>query len=295
MLDVSQEKLWMDQLIEAGWEQGCIFAPAPEIVKMIPEFINFKEGQFLVVCTQTCSLLAGNFQKEPVVELLVADPIETYDANAPRAKGKENKNFHLPFASDKKLENKFEAVNCSISKRMFLPRNILCNILPIDLGIRTDTLKSFKGWIANYYMRVALPSQLVDRLKIGNKSSFKNAVTKVLKEKDEQGDPLHKGVRTFYVSWSPDYEEININKPYKILLRVICDKSDIEDCLQNLFDTSLVDYRDDSNIKNGIFLEDIIVSSLDNTTLDLIDGMFRFNFWDDLSSLTEKTSACDLD
>ena len=80
-------------LLDAGWTQGSVFLPNAYVA--IPAGLE-RQGAFLIVCTQACSLVSMSLDKDPFVELAVATPVAVYKARSEAATGKDVRRHHLP-------------------------------------------------------------------------------------------------------------------------------------------------------------------------------------------------------
>jgi hypothetical protein len=261
-----------------GWRQGSAFRPPADF--SFPGYINFQVGnEWLVVCTQSCSVCSANFTNEPLVEVIVASELQRYNPNHSDAKGKSNHSFHLPING---MPNT-EALFCQLGKRFFIPRVLLSTWQPEKTWIELGVLNAFKGWLANYYMRVALPDELVRRLKLpgGIKEIVNNALTMQL-----DGTPLNEFVSSIWIEWRPD-EDLPSHKFYELSLIIVCDNDESREFLDRQL-ASLIGTAASPLTIEGVIVSELHIEVAENITLNLLAGKSRYNEFDALSNLPER-------
>jgi len=274
------------QLHDLGWEQGSIALLPPGSTIISPLVLEIHSGEYLIICTQTCSLLEKYAEKEPLVEVMVGIPLDTYDANADEAKGKNNTHFHLKFSEGPLLSEKYAAIDCCLARRAFIPKTSLFNLRRCNVDCTQPEIDSFKAWLASYYLRVAIPENLVNKMKMGgSKKSFKEGARKKMKSTTQSGKEAFKGIRTCYINWDPNSEICCGN--YNLRIMIVCDDEDSKELVERNLTEFWSDYLIPAG-KNGIFLSYFEVRMMDDVSLADIDGMFRCNLWDNLSSLEER-------
>ena len=145
------------RVLEAGWRQGSVCRPPADLA--IPVSID-REKEWLVVCTQSCTVVSPNLANDPHIEFLVAKPIGGYKPNSQEATGKTIRRFHLPISGHPGVA----ALDCDINRRFVAPRSLCLTTTP-DAGIMVseEASRNLAGWISRYYTRVALPNELVIR------------------------------------------------------------------------------------------------------------------------------------
>lgn len=256
-----------------------MFRPAPEAAYRLPDYLNLQDNEWLVVCTQSCSVCSKNFDKEPLVEVLAAAPIEKFRLSHGDAQGRSSHTFHLPVSG---LANA-QALLCQLGRRAFIPRRHLLDLVPAKAWVELSALNSFKGWLANYYMRIALPDALVDRLhaKGGIREMIKAAL-----EKEVGGRRVAEGVNSFYIEILPD-EELPPGRPYQIALVVTCSDEETLEILDRELGAMRGRVTDPLTF-NGVIVRELIVKTIDDTTLQDLRGKSRFNDWDDMSPMPER-------
>jgi hypothetical protein len=157
---------------------------------------------------------------------------------------------------------------------------------PENTWLEQAALNAFKGWLANYYMRVALPGRLVERLRApgGIKETVKTAL-----ENRVGGRKVADGVASFYIRWNTD-EELPEDRYYSISLVAVCtDEETLQSLDRNL--SALKGTRSSPLTINDILVEELIVDTTDNLTLAALGGMSRFNEWDDMSPMPDRLTS----
>lgn len=274
------------RLNDLGWEQGSVALLPMGSTLISPAIITVNPGEYLIVCTQTCSLLEHSAEKEPFVEVMIGIPLSNYDPNADAAKGKNNTHFYLKFSEGQLLSGQYAAIDCCLARRAFIPKIILFGLERCDVDCTQIEIDSFKAWLASYYLRVAIPDNLVHKMRMGSSSSsFREGARKKMKGRVQSGQEAFKGIRTCYINWNPNSEVCNGN--YNLKIMIVCDDKECKDLIERNLTEFWSDYLK-SDGKNGIFLSYFEVRMMDDVTLAEIDGMFRCNLWDSLSSLGER-------
>jgi hypothetical protein len=270
------------EIDRAGWRQCSVFRPPEQALGILPSHLGLRDGEWLVVCTQSCSVCSVNFDKEPLVEVVVGEPLPTYNPRHNDAQGKSSHTFHLPL---KRLAGA-EALVCRLGRRAFIPRSLLGQWTPERTWVEQGALDAFKGWLANYYMRVALPNELVSRIRgpDGIHATVKSALGA-----EVNGRRAEEGVTSFWIRWSTD-EELPPERLYEISLLAACHDEDVQEFLDREF-SALAGRRSQALTFNGVVVSDLQVKTVDNTTLADLKGMSRFNEWDDMSGLPERLAS----
>jgi len=270
----------------ASWQQCSVFRPSEELLNILPNYMQLQSDEWLIVATQTCSIVSDSFDKERLVEVIAARRLEHYNPKHGRAKGNESIYFHLPI-SGHLAGQETVALECDLGRRAFFPRVCLSKIEPQKTWCALADLNAFKGWIANYYTRVALPDQLVKRLRL-EPSGLVTQITRKLKER-LNGCLVADGVKSFYISWRPD-EELPEDRLYEIELIVACNDAEVAEILEEHISRITTGSSGPLSIER-VLLSDFIVQPIDNITLDQIVGKFRFNEWDTMSSLPKRLES----
>jgi hypothetical protein len=229
------------QILEAGWRQGSIFRPPVGLALPVP-FDH--EHEWLVVCTQSCTVVSRDLAGDPHIEFLIAKPIGHYKANSQEATGKTLRRFHLPVSG---LANA-PALECNINRRFVLPRE-LCLKHPPETGITAseDAARNLAGWISRYYTRVALPNELVIRAK-----ELFDTINSALKKNTQSGERLSESIDRILVNWSPDIELLG--GLYHLDILFLCADDDADMRLNSLLEAKLQPFTEEGG-HNGIELK----------------------------------------
>ena len=258
------------QIKNSGWRQGSIFRPPENFVPVRFE----RDREVLVVCTQSCTVVSPNIAANPLIEYLVAKPVERYHPNSDQAKGKNSHCFHLPVSG---LPNA-EALGCDINRRFFADRKECIThapdnrITPSEEGVR-----NLAGWIARYYTRIALPDELVTRAKKG----LFEIIQKALRTRNLSGEKMSDAVDKIYIAWSPN-SDLQGSK-YQVGIQFLCRDADAAFELGSSLIGPLEPFTE-NNGNDGIKL---VYDAVDktNTLISALDGYKRLTEWDYLSNL----------
>jgi hypothetical protein len=260
------------QVLDAGWRQGSVFRP-PDGVALPISFD--REHEWLVVCTQSCTVVSRDLAGDPHIEFLVARPAWPYKANSPEATGRTLRRFHLPLSGIAGVE----ALECDINRRFFAPRE-LCLTHPPEAGITVteDNARNLAGWISRYYTRVALPNELVIRA-----AKLFEIIKAALKKNTTSGgsERLSTSIDKILVLWSPDIELQDGLYELDILFLCADEASDLR--LNSLLKTKLQPFTEEGG-QDGINLTyaNMVKSE---TFISQLDGYKRLSEWDYLSNL----------
>lgn len=260
------------RLLEAGWRQGSLFRPEEDLPGFDPQ------AEWLVVCTQSCSIVSESLAKDPHVEVAVAKELKSLNARAPQATGKDVRRFHLPVSG-----RKFQAVEIDINRRHFLPRQVLLDISAGRYQAEESAVRAMAGWLARYYSRIALPNELVRRAKL----RLFPAVSAALQTEWGAGR-LHVAVPAIYVKWEPN-DEVGEGSPYKVTALFLCKDRGVADALGGHLGEPLAPFEDEGG-HDGIEVNWESVS-IDETFMSAVDGFSRLTEWDYLSDLGELASS----
>lgn len=262
-----------DRLLMAGWAQGSVFRPNEHI--SIPKHL-VREDMYLVVCTQSCTLVSSNIIKDPTVEVIAAKAIASYSAKSEPATGKEVRRYHLLVEGVH-----FSALEIDINARFTIPREQLVLFPPDGPKTNSEGRRAFAGWLGRYYTRIALPNELVIRLK---RSVF-DPLGRFLKSSPKGGGAKnHEGVHSIYLQWQPDLE-VDANTLYDIDFLLLCDEPQIAEALEAKLHEIGLD-PDKRVEKDGISVN-CTVQARGETILTDLDGWTRLTEWDYLTGLAE--------
>lgn len=260
-------------LLEAGWTQGSVFLPNEHI--RIPAHLD-RDAAHLVVCTQACSLVSDSLAKDPHVELAVAVPVAKYSAKSGPATGKEVRRYHLPVAGAT-----FQVLEVDINARFTVPRDVLLRFSPSAARPPEDACRAFAGWIGRYYTRIALPNELVIRLRAGVSNSLEEFLRAA---RAGSGARHHEDVHSIYVRWKPA-TELGPDAEYTVDLLVLCDDPAVADALEAKLGEIGLDPGERAR-KPGLDVQ-CSIQARGETFLSDLDGWTRLTDWDHFSGLGE--------
>lgn len=258
------------QILQAGWRQGRVFRPPLGYPLPVP--FDY-ENEWLVVCTQSCTVVSADLDRDPHIEFLVAKPAAHYKANSPEATGKNQRRFHLPVSGLPGVTS----LECDINRRFFEPRALcLSNPPDVNIVVSEDAVRNLAGWISRYYTRVALPNELVRRAK-----GLFGIIKEALRDNTRNGEMLSNSIDKILVRWSPDTELPN--GLYKIDILFLCADGASDLRLNSLLEVRLQQFTEKDG-HDGIKLtyENTVRSQ---TFLSQLDGYKRLSEWDYLSNL----------
>lgn len=258
------------RILEAGWRQGSVFRPPVSLALPVP-FDHATE--WLVVCTQSCTVVSRDLAGDPHIEFLIAKPTGHYKANSQEATGKTLRRFHLPVSG---LANA-PALECDINRRFVLARK-LCLTHPPEAGITAseDAARNLAGWISRYYTRVALPNELVIRAK-----GLFNTIQSALKKNTQGGERLAESIDKIFVTWSPDIELQG--GLYHLDILFLCADDDADMRLNSLLEAKLQPFTEEGG-HDGIKLS-YANKVRTQTFISELEGYKRLSEWDYLSNL----------
>lgn len=267
-------------IAEIGWRQCSLFRPSkPD--ELLPSFLAFNpENEWLAICSQSCSVCSLNFEQDPFVEVIVGTELTSIDLKTPAARGTSVREIHFPVSGF----GSAEGLSFKIARRAFIPRRLLLTEKLDTRNALIPQLRQFQGWLARYYTRIALPDELVVRLR--STKGVKETIKKALKKKlSDQKTPVHNDVLSFHITWSPDNEILG-TESYEITILIACRSNEAQELLDREL-SSLVSGKHEYPIKDGIIYDAPTVKLYDDITLADIDGTSVFTEWDDLSDLDE--------
>jgi len=187
------------EIAASEWRQGSIAsaALAATVAKLVP--MALPPGALLVIASHDCDVANPSFEREPNVEFLVANPIDTIDGSL--TAGKSPRQFHLEIETTAGL-CPFEI---RILERFSVRRNVLLDTEPTEeQRVPKETRMRLAQWLAKRYQRPALPTAFEDRLR-----PAKAKIRKILSRK---GGP----VEGLFLSL--DSRELPNTEVYKLIL-----------------------------------------------------------------------------
>lgn len=267
------------------WYQCSLFRPTDPT--KLPDYMAFDPAtEWLIVCTQTCSICGPASLAEPRIEVMVGTPLAEFDPKLQAAQGKKVATIHLKAEGG----SDFPGVKVDLSRRAFIHREILLTAARAKFPISYLTLAAFQGWIARYYTRIAMPSALVGRIRIPNRTGLQRRVQAILNEYLPMDNgpgryQVHTEVSRFYVGWSPD-TELSGQDPYTLKLLIVCTTERTKEYLEVRVEELQSGMRS-KPLVNFIAMAAPEVRVGDNVTDADKHGMKRFSEWDELSSPSE--------
>ena len=264
-------------LLEAGWRQGSVFR-LPESLGIEVDYDSATE--WLVVCTQSCTVVSPTLVGDPLIEGIVATPLVSYSPKDPRAVGKQGRKLHLPVTGLPGAQG----IECDINRRFTFPRDHLLNFSPaFECQMTLPATRQLAGWLGRYYTRVALPNELVARLDI---KLFKY-LDKALKTKTIDGAALADGIAGIYILWEPADEElvaIDQGGPaYRLNLLFLCETDEQDNVLNKTVEAGLKPFESDNGCDGVVLKWNSQLKA--NTFLSDLDGYVWFSQYDYLSNL----------
>jgi len=258
-------------LLRAGWRQGSVCRPWQGLA--LPEGAHGEP--FLILLTQSCTVVSPNWTANPFVEFAVATRHpQRFNPNAQEARGKNLRKLVVPVEGDG-----FDALEIEVNSRFFVRRELLLGREPdgprspvgVDLGRRVG------GWMGRQYSRAALPNKLVALLK-------PNLLKRIEKLLGKGEGALHETVVGIYAGWEPDDED----GPYTVKFMVVCsDERAVEAMLDGL--TPAIPERDGYlvHVEEGLTVT-LDIAPAHTITLAEVERLSRFSEWDFLTDLGEE-------
>lgn len=272
----TQEAAEAEAICAAGWRQGSVVDPRRGAFPLPDEFA-LDEGDFLIVCTQSCSVVSPRFASDPLVELMVAKPIERFNRKAPEATGKNQRRLHLLLPRGSGAV----ALECDINKRFFCDRKELVTLVPLaDLYVGEVGAAMLATWMGRAYTRIALPNQLVDRLRIRILPALERSLSAPY---GPIADPVHFEVPYIYLRWEPRADSAEV---YAISLQLICTEAGASEVLEEALESALAPFENLA-VHEGIRISAWTSKLASETFLTDLDGYERFSEWDYLSNLVD--------
>ena len=269
-------------LSAAGWRQCSIFRP-PVGYPLEPRIAFDGDTEWLIVCSQSCTVCSRRFHTDPIIEVAVAKLSRKFNARSPEAKGGDGRKLMLPLPGGLEMA----AIICDVNRRTFIKRRDFLQWRPeasMKLSSKSDRL--FQGWLARSYIRIAMPDALVTRLTRKPDGLFAR-VRAALNVGGET--PLHFSTPAIFVHWSTD-DELADDKSYSFRLLFACDDEDTLRSLTEAIEDALRVFRDPAG-HDGIVLTRLDLQITDDITLKVSNTYTRLSEWDDLSELGEVAEA----
>jgi hypothetical protein len=253
----------------AGWRQGSIFTPINVLLVPI-EFDSTNES--LIVIIHSCIVVSRSFERDRVVEAMVCKKLPKINLKSPEATGKNQRILHLGID----WEEEVICIAYDINRRFFLDRKLLLD-LTVQRTLSKDNTKKLATWVSRYYNRIALPDDLVNKMKF----TFLPTVKKYIEEKIN-GRPLNEEIDNIYFYSKTSENEIAL----EIQFIFICTTQNTADYLDLLLKEKLNSFLKISG-KDGIYISFLDCKSKDQIFVSDLDSYDRFSDWDHLSNLED--------
>lgn len=104
------------RIFDAGWRQGTFISL--DAVVLPGKLQSTSDIPYVVICSQSCTVVLPDLIKDPYVELIVARPIPQHNPRSPEATGKNQRTLHLQIEEGAD----FPALELSINDRFEMPR-----------------------------------------------------------------------------------------------------------------------------------------------------------------------------
>lgn len=269
------------KIIENGWQQGSV---APSAF-----FLDDKKKypDLCMIVSQTCDVVNCNFTKKPLVEIALIEPLKKFEKNSFEARGMNFSVLHI----GQNFYPEHEGALLKIHNRLFVDREILTKKKPTFLT-EIDERKKIANWISRSYIRVALPDNLVKL----SRNFFKTLKKCFESNCDNLNAPFYKSSHSVYIKWCPldEADDYKVQLLFNMESQIVADK--FYKCISDYFNSKdnsrITENADDSlsalvyEEKNSKFFIDI--QSADSTTLSDLQGMERFNKWDEFTTSDKK-------
>lgn len=199
-----------DRIQSNGWELGRCFdaSSTPELVGLIQDIHTGGDTAFITV-THSCSLLHPRLDREPYLEYVAAEPIDS--PNAQNTEAKDIRCLHLPLL----VEGKQEYFELQMARRGFVDRSPLERCVPSDrLLLPVESKAILVRWLSNRYSTQTLPDAFDRRIKPlveGKKKPLRK-----LLQKAEATEML--GI---YIDLEPPHEDLEKDQSYQLTVLLL--------------------------------------------------------------------------
>lgn len=261
------------KILDKGWCQGSIFDP-----RGILDDIPIAEDEFLIICTQSCTLVSRRFSIDPYAEAMIVKPLTEYNPRSEIATGKNQRKLQIELLD----HSNFKCIECDINKRFFFDRNRLLEMYPLqELGIEERGGDKLAGWIGRAYTRIALPDLLVERMRLGLSKMIRKCLDKKYIDDQKNMIPLHESVPYIFIDWQPRKNESEF---YELRFIFLCFDPKVEELLDKELIEKLEFYLSEPG-KDGLRISSLICRTRDATFVSDLDEHDRLSDWDFLSDL----------
>jgi len=184
-----------------GWRQGAVFREQdqPRLAELIS--VDIEQGAHLLVVSQDCDIVHHNSEAEPIVEVLLAEPLQDKPSGS-FTYGKNPRRLQIPIIVD----GSSQYFECAAKHRYFINRQVLADCPPDSrIQVEDATLQLIRSWLAARYTRTAFPDAF--NLRIAGALSSQARMLK------SRGSDLS-GI---YIAVTP-WDELNEGESYRVEL-----------------------------------------------------------------------------
>lgn len=145
-----------------GWRQGVVLPlnylglESEELTLSRP--LNPEDR--LIIITQDCDLVHYSLEEEPFFEVIVARAIGVDQQDANKRDGKNPRRLQFDLSSSAGVR----VYEAWMAERRYLKRELLITGGALYESVGTETLQTFKKWLARRYTRAALPTVFNGRI-----------------------------------------------------------------------------------------------------------------------------------
>lgn len=205
-----------DDVAQRGWQTGSVLLPAmlPALAQHLTrpgqEPTQILEGDWLVVVSQTCDVVARKFEAEPLVEVLHC---RTHGGKPRKQYRDLQSTRQLDFRPDRIAYPDLVLTAHAIADRYVIPRDVLIGHEP-DAGRSLDAAASQKvlAWYALRAGRPSWPNAFCDRVK-----TVREALEAAL-------DDLSDEVAEVRIGILEKDEELVAEEPYHVAIYFVVDE-----------------------------------------------------------------------
>lgn len=142
-----------EALLAAGWRQGAVLPPALAAACREQAGGTWPEGSWLIVVSQDCDVVCPTLEKEPIVEVLIAAPLQAKKPDRQFDGGRSPRKLHI----NVEREGQGIVLSASVHDRFPLPRERLADVMPAWC-LPEKPRRLIAEWLAKRYIRSAFPS-----------------------------------------------------------------------------------------------------------------------------------------
>ncbi|MFN7096783.1 MAG: hypothetical protein ACK4PR_04425 [Gammaproteobacteria bacterium] len=251
-----------------GWRQGAclLITSSSELYKKF----NLQSEELYVALSQDCDILNSCLQREPVIELIHAQPV--MKLNSLYSSGKHPRMLHIP----SKFNGKDIFLEFLPHKRILVPRDYLITHVATSHKIEQTSLRVLTRWITKRYIRAAFPDAFNQRV-----NTIRKKISSILESEPDL-------ILKVLISLSPD-DEISGENSYNIIIKMLVDpesyyNTDIFNKISRIFDNFINEIGKCSGIEIDIKSQ---IRSTDTFTIREYQDMKEWDF-DYLSFLNDE-------